>query len=77
LLGRFRFVPGEVEIGMNVNAVPETYAKTQSGPAHIVFDDVFEARFPGGVAYVLGRKGFVERLALYADVAREERPSRE
>lgn len=77
LLGRFRFVPGEVEIAMNVNAVPDPYVKTQSGPAHIVFDDVFEARFPGGVAYIMGRKGFVERLALYADVPREERSSRE
>lgn len=71
LLGRFRFVPGEVEIGMNVNAVPATFSHTQSGPAQVVFDDAFEARFAGGVAYVMGRKGVVERLALYADISRE------
>jgi len=75
LLGRFRFVPGEVEIGMNVNAVPDSFVRTQSGPAHVVYDDVFEARFPGGVAYVMARKGFVDRLALYADVRTEEQTS--
>ena len=67
-IGRYRFVPGEVELGTNVQSVPETYARTESGPAHVVYRDIFEARFPGGVAYVMGRKGFVDRLALYAQV---------
>lgn len=77
LLGRFRFVPGEIEIGMNVNAVPSSFVRTQSGPAQVVFDDVFEARFEGGVAYVMGRKGSVDRLALYADTRTEESQSQE
>jgi len=75
LLGRFRFVPGEIELGMNVTAVPSSYVRTQTGPAHVVYDDVFEARFPGGVAYVMGRKGTVDRLALYADTRAENTSS--
>lgn len=77
LLGPFRFVPGEVEIGMNVNAVPPSFVRTQSGPAQVVYDEVFEARFEGGVAYVMGRKGFVDRLALYADTRTVEPTSHE
>lgn len=71
-LGQFRFVPGEVALGTNVQSVPDIYVRTEAGPSHVVYRDVFEARFPGGVAYVMGRKGFVDRLALYAHTGAPE-----
>ncbi len=35
----------------------------------MVYAEAFEVRFPGGVAYVMGNGGRVERLGLYAAAA--------
>jgi hypothetical protein len=64
-LGSFRFVPGEIALGMAGTAIPEHFVPAVGGPGTIVFDEAFEARFDGGVAYAMARKGTIERLALY------------
>jgi len=64
--GGFRLEPGSVAIGMRVDAVTQAFTPAVGGPAHVVYDSAIEARFPGGVAYAMARKGEIERLALYA-----------
>jgi hypothetical protein len=65
-LGGFRLEPGGVAIGMHVDAITETFTPAVGGPGPVVYDRAFEARFRGGVAYAMGRKSIIERLALYA-----------
>ena len=65
-LGAFRFVPGEIRIGMPVTSIPQTFVAAVGGPGPVVYDAAFEARFEGGVAYAMAKKGVIERLALYA-----------
>lgn len=65
-LGGFRLEPGGIAIGMHVDAVTDTFTPAVGGPGPVVFDRALEARFPGGVAYAMARKGTIERLALYA-----------
>jgi len=65
--GGMRLEPGGVHIGMPVSAIPSTYSDAAGGPGPVVFDRAFEARFEGGVAFAMLRKGTVERIALYAD----------
>ncbi len=65
-LGAFRFVPGEIRLGMPVTSIPQTFVPALGGPGPVVYDASFEARFEGGVAYAMGKQGVVERLALYA-----------
>lgn len=64
--GGFRLEPGGVAIGMHVDAVTEAFTPAVGGPGPVVYDRAFEARFEGGVAYAMARKGTIERLALYA-----------
>lgn len=66
--GGFRLEPGSVAIGLQASAVPPTFAEAVGGPAPVVYDRAFEARFPGGVAYAMARHGTIERLTLYADL---------
>lgn len=66
-LGGFRLEPGALRIGAGVDAVPSTFTETLAGPAKVVYDRAFEARFQGGVAYAMARNGLIERLTLYAD----------
>ena len=66
-LGAFRFIPGEVGLGSAFTVLSEDYAPATGGPGTQVFSTAYEARFPGGIAYVMGNKGRVERLVLYAD----------
>lgn len=68
--GAFRFVPGEVGLGTSFTKLSELYVPAVGGPGAIVFDSAYEARFEGGVAYVMGNKGLIERLVLYVDVPR-------
>lgn len=70
-LGGFRFEPGGIFVGMNADAISEIFTPAIGGPGKVVYDRAFEARFPGGVAYAMARKGTIERLALYADTRRE------
>jgi hypothetical protein len=64
--GAFRLSPGDVALGAATNALDERYADAVGGPAPVVYAEAYEARFPGGVAYVMGNGGRVERLGLYA-----------
>lgn len=66
-LGGFRLEPGSIAIGMHVDSVGGGFTAAIGGPGPVVYDRAFEARFAGGVAYAMARKGTVERLALYAD----------
>ncbi len=62
----YRFVPGEIEVGMQYTALPEHFGKMAGMPTRIgPYADMFEARFPGGAAYAMGNDGIIERLALY------------
>jgi hypothetical protein len=69
-LGGFALEPGSIRIGMQAGAVTQTFAPAVGGPARIVYDQAFEARFPGGVAYAMAAKGTIERLTIYADLER-------
>ena len=64
--GPFRLSPGDVALGASTTSLDERYTVAVGGPAPIVYAEAYEARFPGGVAYVMGNGGRVERLGLYA-----------
>ena len=64
--GPFRLSPGDVALGAPTSALDERYVDAVGGPAPIVYAEAYEARFPGGVAYVMGNDGRIERLGLYA-----------
>jgi len=59
----FRLVPGELTIGMAPAALGEAFVRVPSAPG--AYDETYEARFPGGVAYAMTREGAVDRFALY------------
>ncbi len=58
-----RLVPGEIVLGATTAALTEAFVRVPSKAA--AFDETFEARFPGGVAYAMTRKGAIDRFALY------------
>ena len=62
---RFRLVPGEITIGMQIAALPENYARIPKPEGLGPYGDIMEARFPGGSVYVMGTEGIIERLAIY------------
>jgi hypothetical protein len=64
--GPFRLSPGDVALGAATSALDERYVVAVGGPAPVVYGEAFEARWEGGVAYVMGNAGLVERLGLYA-----------
>jgi hypothetical protein len=62
----FRFVPGEIDVGMPVTALPEHYGRMDGMPVELsAYGEMFEARYPGGAAYAMGNGGTIERLAIY------------
>lgn len=65
-LGSFRFVPGEVRLGMPITSLSEDYVLCDTGPGAMVYDQTFQALFAGGIAFVMGNAGIITRLALYA-----------
>ena len=67
--GDLRLQPGDVGIGAPIDAIPSFFTPAVGGPARVVYDRAFEARFQRGVAYAMARKGRIERLALYAGAA--------
>lgn len=69
--GGLRLEPGGVRIGMQVHAIPQPFTPAVGGPGKVVYDQAFEARFLGGVAYAMASKGIVERLTVYADLGRD------
>jgi hypothetical protein len=64
--GAFRLSPGDVALGAAFASLDERYVTAIGGPAPLVYTEAYEARFPGGVAYVMGNGGRIERLGLYA-----------
>jgi len=66
--GGFALEPPGVRVGMRAAAIASPFAPAIGGPAKVVYDAAYEARFPGGVAYAMGAKGIVQRLTLYADL---------
>ena len=64
--GAFRLSPGDVALGASTLTLDERFTTAVGGPAPIVYREAYEARFPGGVAYVMGNDARVERLGLYA-----------
>lgn len=65
-LMRVRLVPGETCIGMQVATLSANFSRIPKPQGLGPYDDIFEARFPGGSVYAMGTKGIIERLALYA-----------
>lgn len=63
--GAFRLSPGDVALGAATATLDERYVNAVGGPAPVVYAEALEVRFPGGVAYVMGNGGRVERLGLY------------
>lgn len=68
----FRFVPGELRLGISVSEIGDDFVGAIGGPGGVVYDQAFEARFPGGVAYAMAKAGRIARLALYADLVAEK-----
>ncbi|HYW53962.1 MAG TPA: hypothetical protein VE826_08330 [Dongiaceae bacterium] len=64
--GPFRLTPGDVALGAATASLDERYGSAAGAPAPVVYAEAYEARFPGGVAYVMGNGGRIERLGLYA-----------
>ena len=61
-----RFVPSEITCGMNITALPEHFGRISALAEKMgAYNDMFEARFPGGAAYAMGNDGTIERLAIY------------
>ncbi|HEY0614528.1 MAG TPA: hypothetical protein VGC96_07795 [Candidatus Elarobacter sp.] len=64
--GSFRLTPGDVALGAATSSLDARYTVASGGPAPVIYAEAYEARFPGGVAYVMGNAGRIERLGLYA-----------
>ncbi len=63
----FRFVPGEIAVGKPVTSLPEQYGRISALAEKFgAYQEMLEARFPGGSAYAMGNGGTIERLAIYA-----------
>jgi hypothetical protein len=58
-------IPGEIQIGMQLSSIPDGFARLPKPEGLGPYNDIFEARFPGGSAYVMGNAGVIERLAIY------------
>jgi hypothetical protein len=69
-LGSFRIVPGEIELGYAFAKLPDDYVPAIGGPGAQVYMVTYEARYPGGVAYLMGNDGKIERIVLYIDKPR-------
>ncbi|MHB8141360.1 MAG: hypothetical protein ACYDHD_08970 [Vulcanimicrobiaceae bacterium] len=67
-IGGFRLLPGEITVGMNAGALPDSFGRIIADE-RALYADIFAARFAGGVAYAMGNVQRIERLALYADAA--------
>lgn len=62
----FRFVPGEIAVGKPMTSLPEHFGRISALAEQFgAYNEMFEARFPGGSAYAMGNDGVIERLAIY------------
>jgi hypothetical protein len=64
-LGRFRLIPGEIAIGMQIASLPEAFSQLQKPEGLGPYETIVQATFPGGQAYAMGNKNTIERLAIY------------
>lgn len=64
--GLLRLTPGDVALGAATATLDARYVTAVGGPAPVVYAEAYEVRYPGGVAYVMGNGGRVERIGLYA-----------
>ncbi|MGB8267400.1 MAG: hypothetical protein WCE44_13815 [Candidatus Velthaea sp.] len=63
--GDFRLIPGEISLGKMMRTLDARYTQAVGGPGQLVYAQIYEIRFPGGLGYVMGNEGLAERLALY------------
>jgi hypothetical protein len=80
--GLYTLMPGDVALGNRISGVPDRFRPVggkHGGAQAIVFQQILEARWPHGVAFICGNDGRVERLALYAngDMPTIRRPGEE
>ena len=62
----FRLVPGEIECGVPITSLPEHFGRMAGIPSQLgAYEEMFEARFPGGAAFAMANGGAIERLAIY------------
>lgn len=61
-----RLEPLGVRLGSSSSALPAAFAIARAVPQGVVFEEAYEAVWPGGVVYAMANGGRVERLALYA-----------
>ena len=66
--GSYRLVPGEIELGMQLLALPEYFTPIPA-PSGGSYAQIFATGFPGGSALAMGNDGTVERLAIYVDAS--------
>ena len=64
--GEFRFVPGQIMIGGDMLGLDDRFIAVAEGPDARTYSHTLEVRFPGGIAFVQGTGGRVQRLVLYA-----------
>jgi hypothetical protein len=64
--GDFRLIPGEIALGAAMSSLDARFTPAVGGPGRVMYAQVFEIRFPGGLGYVMGNGGVAERLVLYA-----------
>lgn len=64
--GTIRVSPGEFKLGGPLNALGY-FVPAHGGPSPVVYKLCFEARFAGGVAWIMGNQGRIERIAIYGD----------
>lgn len=64
--GALRVVPGEFKLGGALRDLGY-FVPAQGGPSPIIYAQSFEARFSGGVAWLMGNDAQIERIAIYGD----------
>jgi hypothetical protein len=62
--GIIRVEPGAFRVGGPLNSVGY-FVPAHGGPSPVIYALSFEARFEGGVAWIMGNAGRIERLAIY------------
>lgn len=62
--GIVRLEPGGFRLGGALNALGY-FVPAHGGPSPVVYSLCFEARFPAGVAWIMGNAGRIERFAVY------------
>jgi hypothetical protein len=64
--GTLAIQPGGFKLQGPLNAL-EYFVPAHGGPSPVIYSLSFEARFAGGVAWIMGNAGSIERLAIYGE----------